>query len=57
MTTPEQLEAAITPKTKMMWFSSPCNPSGSVYSREELAGLVEEDRIVVIPINKRFNIR
>jgi aspartate aminotransferase len=33
--TPEQLEKAITPKTKMMWFSSPCNPSGSVYNREE----------------------
>lgn len=39
--TPEQLEAAITPKTKMMWFSSPCNPSGSVYSREELTALGE----------------
>ena len=39
--TPEQLEAAITPKTKMMWFSSPCNPSGSVYSLEELKGLAE----------------
>ncbi len=39
--TPEQLEAAITPKTKMMWFSSPCNPSGSVYSEEELKGLSE----------------
>jgi len=39
--TPAQLEAAITPKTKMLWFSSPCNPSGSVYSREELKGLVE----------------
>ncbi len=37
--TPEQLEAAITPKTKMMWFSSPCNPSGSVYSREELTAI------------------
>jgi aspartate aminotransferase len=37
--TPAQLEAAITPKTKMMWFSSPCNPSGSVYSREELTAL------------------
>lgn len=37
--TPEQLEKAITPKTKMMWFSSPCNPSGSVYSRQELEGL------------------
>jgi len=39
--TPEQLEAAITPKTKMMWFSSPCNPSGSVYNREELAALAK----------------
>ncbi|MBT8313483.1 MAG: pyridoxal phosphate-dependent aminotransferase [Maribacter sp.] len=39
--TPAQLEAAITPKTKMLWFSSPCNPSGSVYSREELKGLAE----------------
>ena len=37
--TPEQLEKAITPKTKMMWFSSPCNPSGSVYNREELEAL------------------
>jgi len=37
--TPEQLEAAITPKTKVMMFSSPCNPSGSVYSREELTAL------------------
>ena len=39
--TPEQLEAAITPKTKAFLFSSPCNPSGSVYSKEELAGLAE----------------
>lgn len=39
--TPAQLEAAITPKTKMMWFSSPCNPSGSVYSREELTELAK----------------
>ena len=39
--TPAQLEAAITPKTKMMWFSSPCNPSGSVYSREELTALAK----------------
>ena len=37
--TAEQLEKAITPKTKMMWFSSPCNPSGSVYSREELSAI------------------
>ncbi|QBA63457.1 pyridoxal phosphate-dependent aminotransferase [Muriicola soli] len=39
--TPEQLEAAITPKTKMLWFSSPCNPSGSVYSEDELKGLAD----------------
>ncbi|WP_309613745.1 pyridoxal phosphate-dependent aminotransferase [Flavobacterium sp.] len=37
--TAEQLEGAITPKTKMMWFSSPCNPSGSVYNREELTAI------------------
>lgn len=39
--TPAQLEKAITPKTKMMWFSSPCNPSGSVYTRTELEALAE----------------
>ena len=39
--TPAQLEAAITPNTKMMWFSSPCNPSGSIYSKEELRGLAD----------------
>ncbi|MAU26303.1 MAG: aspartate aminotransferase [Muricauda sp.] len=39
--TPQQLEAAITPKTKMLWFSSPCNPSGSVYGREELEALAD----------------
>lgn len=39
--TPSELEAAITPKTKMILFSSPCNPSGSVYSREELTALAE----------------
>ena len=39
--TPEQLEQAITPKTKMIWYSSPCNPSGSVYSKEELEGLAK----------------
>lgn len=39
--TPERLEAAITPNTKLFMFSSPCNPSGSVYTREELAGLAE----------------
>lgn len=37
--TAAQLEQAITPKTKMIWYSSPCNPSGSVYSREELTAL------------------
>lgn len=39
--TPAQLEAAITPKTKMIWFSSPCNPSGSIYSKEELRALAD----------------
>ena len=39
--TPEQLQAAITPKTKMIWFSSPCNPSGSVYNRAELTALAK----------------
>ena len=39
--TPAEVEAAITPKTKVFMFSSPCNPSGAVYSKEELAGLVE----------------
>lgn len=37
--TPAQLEAAITPKTKMVWFCSPCNPSGSVYSQEEFEAI------------------
>ncbi|MCC2597895.1 pyridoxal phosphate-dependent aminotransferase [Sphingobacterium sp. FBM7-1] len=39
--TPEQLEAAITPKTKLFMFSSPCNPTGSVYSKDELAALAK----------------
>lgn len=39
--TPAQLEAAITPKTKAFLFSSPCNPSGAVYSKAELEGLAE----------------
>ncbi len=38
--TPEQLEAAITDKTKMVLICSPSNPTGSVYSKEELQGLV-----------------
>ncbi|QQL51299.1 pyridoxal phosphate-dependent aminotransferase [Mucilaginibacter ginkgonis] len=39
--TPEQLEAAITPKSKLFMFSSPCNPTGSVYSKDELAALAK----------------
>ncbi|RAJ02263.1 aspartate aminotransferase [Chitinophaga skermanii] len=39
--TPEQLEAAITPKTKLFMFSSPCNPTGSIYSKEELKALAD----------------
>ena len=39
--TPEQLEAAITPKTRLMILCSPSNPTGSVYSKEELAGLAD----------------
>ncbi len=50
--TPLALEAAITPKTKMMIYSSPCNPSGSVYSREELRALadvlVKYPKIIVV---------
>ena len=39
--TPEQLEAAITPKTRMLILCSPSNPTGSVYSKEELRALAE----------------
>lgn len=39
--TPEQLENAITSKTKAFLFSSPCNPSGSIYSKNELRELVK----------------
>jgi len=50
--TSKQFEDAITPKTKMMIFSSPCNPTGSLYSQEELRGLadvlVKNPSIVVI---------
>lgn len=50
--TPEQLEKAITPKTKMLWYSSPCNPSGSVYSKEELDALAavlrDHPQIIVV---------
>jgi aspartate aminotransferase len=39
--TPAEVEAAITPNTKVFMFSSPCNPSGAVYSKEELSALAE----------------
>ena len=39
--TPEQLEAAITPKTKLIMFSSPSNPTGMLYTKEELKGIAE----------------
>lgn len=39
--TPQQLEAAITPKTRMLILCSPSNPTGSVYSKDELAALAE----------------
>lgn len=50
--TPAQLKDAITHKTKMVLFSSPCNPTGSVYTKDELYALAdiisEHDNIVVI---------
>jgi len=50
--TPAQLETAITPKTKMLWYSSPCNPSGSIYSKNELKALAnvlqKHPQIVVV---------
>jgi aspartate aminotransferase len=39
--TPEQLEKAITPKTKLIMFSSPCNPTGTVYTKDELKALAD----------------
>ena len=39
--TPQQLQDAITAKTKVFLFSSPCNPSGTVYSKEELEALAD----------------
>jgi aspartate aminotransferase len=39
--TAEQLKKAITPKTKMIIFSTPCNPSGSIYSKDELKALAD----------------
>ena len=50
--TPAQLEAAITPRTRVLILCSPSNPTGSVYSREELAGLAaviaKHERVIVI---------
>ena len=50
--TPENLKASISSKTKMMIYSSPCNPSGSVYSRKELRALanvlIDYPEIIVI---------
>ncbi len=50
--TPEQLEAAITPKTRAIILCSPSNPTGSVYSKEELEGLknvlLKHERVIVI---------
>lgn len=47
---PEQLKAALSPRTKLILFSSPCNPTGSVYLREELEALAEvlKDKDVLI---------
>lgn len=39
--TPEELEKNITPKTKLFIFSSPCNPTGTVYTKDELKGLAD----------------
>jgi len=39
--TPEQVEAAISPKAKLFMFSSPCNPTGSVYTKDELEGIAK----------------
>ncbi len=50
--TADQLAQAITPKTKMLWFSSPCNPSGSFYHKSELeaiaAVLKDHPQIIVV---------
>jgi aspartate aminotransferase len=50
--TPDQLAGAITDKTKLIIYSSPCNPSGSVFSRDELEGLADvikkHDNILVL---------
>ena len=49
---PHELEAAITPRTRLVMYSSPCNPSGSVYTQEETAALADvlrnHDRIITV---------
>ena len=49
---PSELEAAITPKTRMVMYSSPCNPSGSVYTEAETAALADvlrkHDRVITV---------
>ena len=49
---PSELEAAITPKTRLVMYSSPCNPSGSVYTQDETAALADvlrkHDRIITV---------
>ena len=49
---PQELEAAITPKTRIVMYSSPCNPSGSVYTEAETAALADvlhqHDRIITV---------
>ena len=49
---PSELEAAITPKTRLVMYSSPCNPSGSVYTQDETAALADvlrkHDRILTV---------
>jgi aspartate aminotransferase len=50
--TPEQLEAAITPRTKFLLFSSPCNPTGTVFTRDELQAyadvIARHDNVLII---------
>lgn len=50
--TPQQLEAAITPRTKFVLFSSPCNPTGTVFTKEELKAyadvIAKHDHVIII---------
>jgi aspartate aminotransferase len=63
--TASQLQAAITPKTRLMIFSTPCNPSGSVYSKAELQSLAEvlakkcKDKLLLalVPLHKKLHWR